>query len=202
MSYPKLLGLAAIAATALTAFLGVGTAGASSIKVFGAAGSLPTGTVIEASLEAGNSTFLEDPSFNLVETTCTGSSLAVTISRVTPTGSPKGSLSTLSFSPCAHTWDVESKGELEIRNISGTTNGTVFSTGAKWKVFSTLLNQNCIANTGTGTDIGTLTGATAASSKATIDVSGLIPLEACSASAAKWTGKYDVSKPLGPVSEA
>ena len=125
-----------------------------------------------------------------------------TVSRVTPTGQPKGSLSALSFTPCPHTVDVEAKGELEIRNIAGTTNGTVFSIGAKVKVFSTLLNQSCVANTGAGTDIGTLTGATAASSKATMDISGTIPLEGCSASSAKWTGKYDVSKPLGLVSEA
>jgi hypothetical protein len=197
----KIPGLAAIAAMALVAVLGVGTAGASSIKVFGAAGSLPTGTVIEASLEAGNSTVFED-SFGLTVATATGSTMAGTISRVTPTGQPKGALSVVSFSPSAHTWDVESKGELEIRNIAGTTNGTVFSNGAKWKVFNTLLNQSCIANTGTGTDIGTLTGASSASSKATIDIMGTIEFEACSGSFFRWTGKYDVSKPLGLVSEA
>jgi hypothetical protein len=201
MKYMKILGLAAIAAMALTAFLGVGTAGASSIKVFGAAGSLPAGTVIEASLEAGNSAVLED-SFGLTGTTCTGSTVAGTMSRVTPAGSPKGALSTLTFTPCPHTVDVESKGELEVRNIAGTTNGTVFSIGAKVKVFSTLLNQSCIANTGAGTDLGTMTGATAAGSKATMDISASIPLEGCSAASSKWTGKYEVSKPLGLVSEA
>jgi hypothetical protein len=169
--------------------------------VFGHSTSLPTGTVIEASLESGNSAVLED-SFGLTGTTCTGSSVSGTLSQVTPTGQPKGSLTALSFTPCPHTVDVESKGTLEIRNIAGTTNGTVFSAGAKVKVFSTLLNQSCIANTGTGTDIGTLTGATSTSGKATMDINGLIPLEACSAANSRWTGKYDVSKPLGLVSEA
>jgi hypothetical protein len=197
----KIFSIAVAAAMALTAFLGVGTAGASSIKVFGASTSLPAGTVIEASLEAGNSTVLED-SFGFTAVTCTGSSWAATISRVTPTGQPKGSFSALNFIPCGHTVDVESRGELEIRNIAGTTNGTVFWSGAKVKVFSTLLNQSCIANTGTGTDLGTLTGAPSASGKATLDMNALMPLEGCSASSARWTGKDDVSKPLGLVSEA
>jgi hypothetical protein len=201
MKYLKILGLAAIAAMALTALLGVGTAGASSLKIRGASTSLGVGTVIEASLEAGNSAVLEDP-FGFTGTTCTGSSVAGTLSVVTPTGQPTGSLSALSFSPCPHTVDVISKGQLKIENIAGTTNGTVFSENAEVKVFSTLLNQSCIAKTGAGTDIGKLTGATAAGSKATMDIEGTIPLSECSASSARWTGKYDVSKPLGLVSEA
>jgi hypothetical protein len=200
MKYLKILGLAVAAAMALTAFPGAGTADASSLKQFGQSTSLPVGTVIEASLEAGNSMVLED-AFGLTSSTCTGSSLAGTISRVTPTGHPKGSLSALTFTPCPHTVDVDSKGELEIRNIAGTTNGTMFWSGTKVKLFSTLLSQSCTVNTGLGTDIGTVTGATATSSKATIDINGLLPLEGCSVSNVRWTAKYQFSKPLGLVSE-
>jgi hypothetical protein len=202
MKYLKILGLAAVAAMALTAILGAGTASASNIKVFGAAGNLGVGTEIEATLEAGNSAFLED-AFGLTAVTCTGSTVKGKIERVTPTGQPKGKISSLTFTPCGHTVDVEASGELEVRNIAGTTNGTVFSSGAKVKVFNTLLNQNCIANTGAaGTDIGTLTGAASAVKNATMDINGLIPLEGCSASNARWTGKYEVTKPVGLVSEA
>jgi hypothetical protein len=35
-----------------------------------------------------------------------------------------------------------------------------------------------------------------------MDINGLIPLEGCSASNARWTGKYEVTKPLGLEVEA
>jgi hypothetical protein len=208
MKYLKIIGLAALAAMALTAFLGAGTASASNLRIFGSGTNLKVGTTIEASLEKGTSAFLED-AFGLTAVTCTGSNVHGVIERTTQepvgkTGQPKGKISAggLTFTPCGHTVDVEANGELEIRNIAGTTNGTVFSSGAKVKVFNTLLNQNCIANTGAGTDIGTLTGAKSAITNATMDINGLIPLEGCSASNARWTGSYEVTKPVGLVSEA
>jgi hypothetical protein len=143
MKYLKILGLAAVAAMALTAFLGAGTASASRLiqTTAGSTDTLGVGTAIEATLESGNSAVLED-AFGFTATTCTGSTVNGTIERVTPTGQPKGKIGTLTFTGCPEKHDVtvEAKGELEVRNISGTTNGTVFSSGAKVKVFNTLLN--------------------------------------------------------------
>ena len=203
MKYLKILGLAAVAAMALTAFLGAGTASASNLRIFGSGTNLGTGTAIEATLESGNSALLED-AFGFTATTCTGSTVNGTIERVTPAGQPKGKIGTLTFTGCPekHAVKVLANGELEVRNIAGTTNGTVFSSGAKVSVFNTLLNQTCVAETGEGTDLGTLTGATSAAGKATMDINGLIPLSGCSASNARWTGKYEVTKPVGLVSEA
>jgi hypothetical protein len=203
MKFLKILGLAAIAAMALTAFLGAGTASASNLRIFGHATNLGVGTEIEATLESGNSATLED-AFGFTATTCAGSEVYGTIERTTPVGQPKGKLGILTFTSCPekHAVKVLAAGELEIRNLTGTTNGTVFSSGARVSVFNTLLNQTCIANTGAGTDIGTLTGATSTTGKATMDINGLIPLEGCSASNARWTGKYEVKKPVGLVSEA
>ena len=200
MRYMKILGLAAIAAMALAAFLGAGTASASCLKRFGHSTCLPVGESISASLEAGNSAVLED-AFGITGTTCSESSVAGTLSRVTPAGSPTGIISVLSFTGCPHTVHVISKGQLEIRNIAGTTNGTVFSENAEVQVFSTILGMSCIAKTGVSTDIGKLTGATATSSMATIDIEGTIPLSGCSAASAKWTAKYWVTSPPGLVSE-
>lgn len=203
MKYLKILGLAAVAAMALTAFLGAGTASASKViqTTSGSTDTLGVGTVIEATLEPETSAFLED-AFGFTAVTCTGSTVKGTLERVTPTGQPRGSISTLDFTNCGHTVDVEANGELEVRNIAGTTNGTVFSAGAKVKVFNTLLNQNCTANTGLGTDIGTLTAAGSPTGHATMDINGLIPLEGCSASNARWTGKYTVTSPTGLELEA
>lgn len=204
MKYLKIIGLAALAAMALTAFLGAGTASASVVKEKtsnGTTDTLGVGAVIEASLEPGTSAFLED-SFGLTATTCTGSTVKGTLEKVTPTSQPTGKISTLDFSGCGHTVDVLANGALEVRNIAGTTNGTVFSEGAKVLVFNTLLNQNCTANTGASTDIGTLTAAASATARATMDINGLIPLEGCSASNARWTGKYEVTNTTGLFTEA
>jgi hypothetical protein len=199
-----------VAALALTALSGASVASASALKQFGGGTSLKKGTEIVASLESGNSTFLED-GFGLTATTCTGSTVKGKIERTTsekgPEGSighPKGKIATLEFTGCSHTVDPDpnNKGELEVRNITGTTNGTVFSSGTKVLAFSTLLNQNCLINTGAGTDIGTLTGATSGFTRATMDINALLPLEGCSASTARWTGKYEITQPIGLVVES
>jgi hypothetical protein len=199
MKHLKALGLVALAAVALGGILSVEVASASVLKQTTASGTdtLGVGTEIEITLEPGNSMVAED-AFGFTASTCTGAIIKGKIDRVTPTGQPRGKLSTLDRTGCPHTNDTEANGELEIRNIAGTTNGTVFSSGAKVKTFNTLLNQNCIGNTGgAGTDIGTLTGASAPTAKATIHVNGLIPLEGCSASNVRLTGKMEITKPIG-----
>jgi hypothetical protein len=201
MSTSKLLCTVGVLVIALVVFLGGGVASASVPKHFGGS-AYGVGTPLEARLELGTTMVLED-AFGLHAITCTGSTIKWNLERVTPEGQPKGKVSTLDFAPCPEKHDVtvQANGELEIRNIVGTTNGTVFSSGMKFKFFNTLMNQTCTANSGGGTDIGTLTGATASTSQATIDVNGLLPLEGCSASSLRWTAKYTMI-PLGFVMEA
>lgn len=203
MKQLKTIGPAVLVLFALSGILGTGNAAASVLKQTTASGTdaLGIGTKIEMTLEKGTSMLAED-SFGLTASTCSGAVIQGQIDRVTPTGQPRGKVSTFDRSNCGHTVDTEANGELEIRNIAGTTNGTVFSMGAKAKTFNTLLNQNCIGNTGAGTDIGTLTGAKSATDKATIDVSGLIPLEGCSASSVRITGTMEVVTPIGLIVEA
>lgn len=200
----KSLTIAAIAAMALTACFGVGSASATLIQKYttpSANDTLGVGTQLDFSLESGSSFTTED-AFGFIAVTCTSSNLKVTVERVTPTGNPKGKITTLDFSPCAHTVEVESNGELEFKGIAGTTNATVFLIGAKVRVFNTILNQNCTINTGAGTDIGILTGAKSSTGKATLDLNGLMPLEGCAASSTRLTGKYEVTSPLGVTFEA
>jgi hypothetical protein len=203
MKYLKTLTLVAVAVMALMAVAGAATSSASVLKQRTSSGidTIAIGTELELTLEKETSMFFED-AFGLTAMTCTGSIIKVKLERVTPTGQPKGKVSSFPLSPCGHTVDTEAGGELEIRNIAGTTNGTVFSSGLKIKTFNTLLNQNCIINTGAGTDIGTLTAASSPTGKATLDINGLMPMEGCSASNGRWTGKYELTKPVGLVVEA
>lgn len=200
----KTLGLAAVAALLVAGVFGAGTASASGLYKYTTPNPndpLGVGTVIEMTLEKETSLVTED-AFGLTSWTCTGSTLTAKIERVTPAGSPRGKITTLDYTGCAHTADVNALGEIEFRNIAGTTNATVFLIGTTVTEFNTLLNQNCASAAGQGTDIGILTGAKAVNGMATLDLNGLLPLENCNAANARLTGKYWVTNPIGLTVEA
>lgn len=203
MKHVKHLGLVAMAALALSACLGAGTASATELYKATGGGTNDTqtaGTELVATLKSGTSLKLED-TLGGANDTCTGSELK---GKVESTGgessNPSGKVETLSFSGCSHTTDVLAKGSLEVKNIAGSTNGTVISKEARITVKSTIFGVSCIANTGTGTTLGTLTGAGAGES-ATFDVNGVVTLEnGCGDS--KLTGTYLVTSPTGLMVEA
>ena len=191
MKYLKMLGLAAVAAMAFAAFVGAGSASASTLRSETTA--LGVGTKIESSLKTESSALLKDTG-GLANDTCTGSEVSGNIESVTPSSNPKGAISALTFTGCSHTTTVLAKGELEVKNISGTTNGTVISRNARVTVKSTVFGISCVAATGSGTTLGTLTGTT--SGNATMDINGVITLEnGCGDST--WTGTYIVTGPTG-----
>jgi len=197
MKYLKMLGLAAVAAMALTAFLGAGSASAQTLWTYttpSANTGIATGTELVSTLETGTSALLQD-TLGGVNDTCTGSEVKGAISTNTTTDAG-GAISALTFTGCSHTTTVLAKGELELKNIAGTTNGTVISKGARVTVKSTIFGVSCVANTGTGTTIGTLTGAKSHTANATMDINGVITLEnGCGDST--WTGSYLVTSPAG-----
>lgn len=197
------LGLTILAVVAVAASTGSGVASATEIYRYTAGGShdlLSGGVTYKFELVKGTTTRLED-AFGLTGTTCTAFSLHADETQWW-FGVRKLKITTLDFSSCGHTVDVEANGELEIKNIAGTTNGTLISRGMKVKVFNTLLNQNCTMNTGEGTSLGTITGATSSTGQAGLDLNGLVPLEGCSASNARWTGTATASTPVGMTVES
>jgi len=197
MKYLKIIGLAAVAAMALTAFVGAGTASAQTLYTYttpSANTAIEVGTELVSSLEKETSALLKD-TLGGVNDTCTGSEVKGKIA-TNVTGDAGGAVSSLAFTGCSHTTDVLANGELEIKNIAGTTNGTVVSRGARVTIKSTIFGVSCVANTGEGTTIGTLTGAKAHTAKATMDISAVITLDnSCGDST--WTGKYEVTSPVG-----
>jgi hypothetical protein len=202
MKYLKMLGLAAIAAMALTAIIGAGTASATELYTYTSSGPAETvavNTEIVSSLKSGTSALLKDTGGSTNDT-CTGSEVKGKIENTggkTSEGKhPSGKISALTFTGCTHTTDVLAKGSLEIKNIAGTTNGTVISKEAQVTVQSTVFGISCTANTGTGTTIGTLTGVKSSTEHATMDINGVINMGAfCGDST--WTGTYIVTSPTG-----
>ncbi len=197
MKYLKMLGLAVVAAMALTAFLGAGSASAQTLYKYttpSANDAIALETELVSSLETGTSALLKD-TLGGANDTCTSSEVKGKISTNTTTDAG-GNISSLTFGGCSHTTTVLANGSLEIKNIAGTTNGTVVSKGARVTVKSTIFGVSCVANTGAGTTIGTLTGAKSSTANATMDINGVITLEnGCGDST--WTGSYLVTSPAG-----
>ena len=105
----------------------------------------------------------------------------------------EGPLTTLSFSGCSEEPVVVDKpGWFSIQK-TGATNGTLRSIGAEFTVPSPFGTLTC--KTGTGTDIGTLTGASSVTSHATMDINGAINCGIISSML--WQGTYIVTSPTG-----
>jgi hypothetical protein len=194
MKYLKMLGLAAVAAMALMAFAGPASATTLSI-----AGVKQTKAVaIEATINAGTSAVLKDTN-NATVDTCTGSTVKGSSASPFTGATVTGAISSLTFTGCSHKTVVIKPGTLHITHTSGT-NGTVSSSGAEVTVESTIFGASCIAKTGIGTNIGTLTGATTATGHAAMAINGVIPMGLCGD--AVWTGSYTVTSPTGLGVEA
>jgi hypothetical protein len=106
MRYLKTLGLAAVAAMALAAFVGAGTASATelcSTNTSPCTGTMyPAGTKIESKLKAGTKAVLTNPITNV---TCTGSGVGgATSTTGSSTETVKGSITAFSFTGCSDTF--------------------------------------------------------------------------------------------------
>jgi len=194
MKYIKMLGLAAVAAAALMAFVGAGTASATQLT--GAGGAvLGVGTEIKAENEGK---VILDPPFGAIE--CSVSNVAGSVTNAgSSTTTVSGSIATLTFSSCNATVTVLKKGTLEIHTQSGSANnnGTLTSSGAEVTV--QFLGTHCIFSTN-NTDLGTVTGSATTGGNATLDISATIPRTGGSSGAfcgstAAWTGAYKVTSP-------
>jgi hypothetical protein len=219
MKYLKMLGLAAVSAMALMAFLGAGTASATVLcktamtEGCAAAGwAYPAGTVIDSSLEGP--AVLETTEGVEIDTCTEGTVKGATSNAGSSTETVSGNIEEtedaggvktfpgLTWGNCTQTTDTLRSGSLEVHWIAGTDNGTV--TGKNSRVTVNTFGVSCIFGTaGTGTHIGTLT-ATPKNAKgetekqATLDIEAIVPkIEGgflCPADA-RWTGSYRVTSP-------
>jgi hypothetical protein len=201
MKYVKMLGLAAVAAAALMAFVGASTASATVLcKTTGgttcpANQAYPAGTEIHA-INVGNVT-LTTTFKNIVceESTVTGS----TDNEGGASETVVGSISELTFpnAKCNCEVKVLAKGKLEIHWIEGTDNGTL--TAKEQEITaecSTIIGKvHCIYATGAGTHIGVFTGgADPVMHAEENNIPRLATSSAC-AEKAHWDATYTVTSP-------
>lgn len=199
MKYIKMLGLAAVAASALMAFLGAGSASATVLcktTTDPCTSKWPAGTTLTSSLES--SAALKTSGGTTIATCTSGTTSGPLENEGSSTTTPTGWLVILTFDNCNTTVHVLAVGHLEIHKIAGTSNGTVTSTGSR--VTINFLGVSCIFKTN-ATDIGTLTEG----APATFDISATIPEETgnfgCPSSGV-WSGSYKFTEPATTLSVA
>jgi hypothetical protein len=204
MKHLKMLGLAAVAAMAVMAFIGAASASATVLcENTPAAGTDCSNTVkintsIDFSVERGTSVILTGPFGEIIDT-CTGSTAKG------PVTDPGGTTTTvkdsfetvaggeLTFSGCTKTTTVITGGTIEVHHITGTDNGTATSSGATVIIHNTLFGE-CAYKT-SSTDIGTITGQSATGAQPTLDVKAPLPAEKSKSGVTcpngVWEGSYE-----------
>jgi len=211
MKYVKMLGLAAVAAAALMAFVGASTASATVLCKTTGTGS-PTGTTCPANqaypagteihaVNEGNAVLTGPETTVLI--TCTISTVkGSTENEGSNTETVKGPIEKLTFENCGAgvTVTVLKPGKLEVHWIEGTHDGTLTSSGAEVTTVTPSIfgNVHCIYTT-TNSDIGKLTHSSTDTNAATMEAehaplqqlstSGLCPSQAF------WDAKYEVTTP-------
>jgi hypothetical protein len=193
MKYIKMISLAAIAAAALTAIIGAGTASATKLcensQTTGCTKAVAKGTIGKASAE--DSIKLLGP-FSIVIDTCTQSTIeGVSTSEGGGSGVPvTGEVKSWTFGGCTRPTTVAAGGTTAVSSISGTDNGTVTSSGATVTVHEV---PNIIGNPPTcayitsNTDLGTLTGSL---TTPTFDISATITSETSGCPSGTLSGHY------------
>jgi hypothetical protein len=202
MKYAKMLALAAVAAGALMALIGAGTASATVICSTTAdpcpsGQAWPNGTKIDFSIPSGSSAILKDTSGNELDK-CTGSTVN---GEITNTGSATetvtGTIAELLWSGCTFTTKTVSTGnKLKVHKIAGTSNGTVTSDNQIEVTINTVLFGSCIYGVAAESSVGTITEGkgTAATFVANATAKRFGTNFACPETS-KWTGTYVLTTP-------
>jgi hypothetical protein len=169
--------------------IAAGTASATTLSVGGVKQNKAVS--FTSSLASGTSMILKDE-FGTTTDTCSQSSLAGSTEGTFTAATVGGKASTFSFGNCTHKTTVLKIGKVTFRWLFG-----IFLTISfdefEWKTVSTFFGAEATCKTGTGTDIGTVTGVE--SGNATIHVNATVNCGILGN--ASWTGTYSVSSPSG-----
>jgi hypothetical protein len=193
MKYLKILGLAAIAAMAFMSFA-AGTASATKLYSTGVA--LGTGTEINATLSAGNSSYLKSGGTSL--NTCTSSTANGKIENAGGSSATvSGRFAAFIFASCVSPVHTVVVGSFEFHHIAGTTNSTLTVSGVVFNY--TMFGTSCLYESGVGKDLGTLSG-----NKLNINITlnEAEPKKFICPDTVEWTAEYTFTKPHALTIEA
>lgn len=189
---------AALAAIALMALVGAGTAGAGELYKdtnWAFDDTQKVGAKILATSQAGTSVLLENTENKTIDT-CTSSELELVIESAgtgsNPGLNPWGSYPKANFNGCSHNMQFISAGIWETKNITDTQNGLFIAYNMEITVNSPIFGMSCVYKSA-GVSIGTLTGALSEKAIATLDINGVVSSGACGS--ARLTATYLITNP-------
>jgi hypothetical protein len=172
MKYAKMLGLAVVAAAALTAFVGAGTASAKE-GVLCSTTSNPcnskwaVGTVLDFSLKSGTSVKMTNKANGETLDTCKGTGTTIKgklTANPAASGTATGEITELLWKECTFptTTVAGFAGKLTVERIAGTSNGTVRADAETRFTFNSVLFGSCVYGFKSGAHLGVITEGTAA----------------------------------------
>lgn len=162
MRYLKVLGLAAVAAAALAAAFGAGTASATVLcsttaDPCPAGQDWPVNTTLDWSIPAGGSVLQTDTEGNTINT-CKESTVKWTMTKTGgSTETVTGVDEETTFGNCTFPTKTIKLANTEIHKIVGTSNGTVTADGVTEITINTILFGSCVYGVNNGASIGDIT---------------------------------------------
>ena len=198
MKHLKSVGFVALAATVVMALVGANSASASVLWQHTGSGdvTLPVGTVIDVSSTPSSSEIVKSTS-GIVLDTCTASTKRGKVAgNSTPAAKVKAEA--FEFSGCTEPTETSVLGEMEVSNVSGTTNGTLTLKFFTVKITPTVFGAVCEYTAGEKTHLGTLIAAPSATGHATIEVNTVLQAKnSFFCPDAQWQGDWKVTSPTG-----
>ena len=197
MKYLKMLALAALAVSALMAFVVAGSASAAVLcktATNPCSSKWTAGTKIEYTLKSGTSALWKDTSGVSLKT-CTNAKLTGEISNAGSSTEPvRIKVTEDSWSSCTVGTTTNKLGEIEIKNITGTTNGTVILKGAEFTTNDVFFGDCSYGTAVGGTDLGTLTSSGTGDS--VIDVNAILaPVGGACCPDVVWQESFTITTP-------
>jgi hypothetical protein len=199
MKHLKILGLAAVAAAALMAFVGASTASADVLCTTNNTPVCAKGWVItelHATLKTGTKAVLESGGTSLIE--CSESTVKGTVEHQSHTVEPEGPITALTWGTCNHTADTIKTGRLKVETFEPEPGKIVHTvTATESEVTTFILGLTCTYGPGAGPiSLGDLTQG----APAVIDVSTTVNKTAggglCPGTA-RWTATYQITNHTG-----
>ena len=183
----KLLGFAAVAATALMAFA---ASSASATALYNGSGTkLGKGAIIDFSIPSGSSAKLVDTENEPIDT-CTISTVKGELEN-----EHTGKITVLSWEKCTFTTTTKTPGKLEVVSTGGTT-GEVQADATIEVTIDTVFFGSCVYGVTAGSRVGTLAGSPAVFTGNAIAERFTGSNISCPTTA-KWTGTYNATEPPG-----
>lgn len=207
MKYVKMLALAAVAASALMAIVGAGSASAS---VLCSTNKSPcpvgqkwtAGQNIDFSLSTGTSAELKETNAPDGEgkslDTCKSSTVEGEITNVgSATETTTGKITALTWGTCTFPTTTTQKGKLEIHKIAGSSNGTLTSDEATKVTINTIFFGTCVYTVEAGKSIGDVTEGNPAVFHANAVAHKQEGSALACPTTSVWTATYTLTAPAG-----